>query len=399
MKYDLVFEGGGAKGIVFVGALLEFEQRGHTFDRLLGTSSGAITAALLAAGYDSSALLAALNEHENGQPVLAGFMGPPDPFNQAAVRASELFAILHQTNLPLVPPVLEEKLDTEIVTLLTQQPQLRHIFSFVERGGWYSAQRFVQWLQQKLDTGLWNGKPRNFSGISLTEFFKTTGIELTVIASDTTDGRILVLNHNTAPACPLLWAVRMSMSIPFIWPEVVWQASWGTYRGRDITNHAVVDGGLLSDFPIELFVSDQPDVTALMGPKQERNILGYLIDELLPVEGAPPAPPGGGLPLETSRTGQRIGRLVNTALNGHDKMVLDGFEQLVVRLPAKSYGSLEFNMSDARRAALVAAGQHAMQHYFDTLPPVGTTPRGADTAESERVKRVADQIAARLLAE
>ena len=26
MKYDLVFEGGGAKGMVFVGALKEFEQ-------------------------------------------------------------------------------------------------------------------------------------------------------------------------------------------------------------------------------------------------------------------------------------------------------------------------------------------------------------------------------------
>jgi len=35
MKYDLVFEGGGAKGMVFVGACEEFFKRGHTFDRLL----------------------------------------------------------------------------------------------------------------------------------------------------------------------------------------------------------------------------------------------------------------------------------------------------------------------------------------------------------------------------
>ena len=50
MKYDLVFEGGGAKGMVFVGALHVFEAQGHTYGRLLGTSAGAITATLLAAG-------------------------------------------------------------------------------------------------------------------------------------------------------------------------------------------------------------------------------------------------------------------------------------------------------------------------------------------------------------
>jgi len=38
MKYDIAFEGGGAKGMVFVGAYREFVQRGHTFGRLLGTS-------------------------------------------------------------------------------------------------------------------------------------------------------------------------------------------------------------------------------------------------------------------------------------------------------------------------------------------------------------------------
>ena len=30
MEFDMVFEGGGAKGMVFVGAMKEFERRGHT---------------------------------------------------------------------------------------------------------------------------------------------------------------------------------------------------------------------------------------------------------------------------------------------------------------------------------------------------------------------------------
>ena len=53
MQYDLVFEGGGAKGMAFVGAYQEFVGRGHTCGRLLGTSAGAITAAAVAAGHTS----------------------------------------------------------------------------------------------------------------------------------------------------------------------------------------------------------------------------------------------------------------------------------------------------------------------------------------------------------
>ena len=57
MEYDMVFEGGGAKGMVLVGAMQEFEARGHTHNRLLGTSAGAITATLLAAGYSAEEML------------------------------------------------------------------------------------------------------------------------------------------------------------------------------------------------------------------------------------------------------------------------------------------------------------------------------------------------------
>ena len=44
VKYDSVFEGGGAKGMIFVGACEEFFGRGTSFNRLLGTSAGAMAA-------------------------------------------------------------------------------------------------------------------------------------------------------------------------------------------------------------------------------------------------------------------------------------------------------------------------------------------------------------------
>ena len=62
--YDAVFEGGGAKGVAFVGALEVLKQHGHTLRRFIGTSAGAITASLLAAGYTCEEMMAAVMEKQ-----------------------------------------------------------------------------------------------------------------------------------------------------------------------------------------------------------------------------------------------------------------------------------------------------------------------------------------------
>lgn len=102
MRYDLVFEGGGAKGMVFVGAMQAFEGAGLTYDRLLGTSAGAITATLLAAGYTSKRMLDALGEKERGRPVFAGFMGVPGPFSEQEIEESATLDLL--SKIDFLPP-------------------------------------------------------------------------------------------------------------------------------------------------------------------------------------------------------------------------------------------------------------------------------------------------------
>src|SRR5687767_7734301 len=102
MRYDLVFEGGGAKGMVFVGACDEFFGRGHSSDRLLGTSAGAITATLLAAGYRPTEMLDALIEKENGASVFAGFMGNPPPFTDEEIHQSATLRLLEGVNFKLL---------------------------------------------------------------------------------------------------------------------------------------------------------------------------------------------------------------------------------------------------------------------------------------------------------
>jgi NTE family protein len=81
-----------------------------------------------------------------------------------------------------------------------------------------------------------------------------------VIASDVTAGRMLVLPHDvegfsltksgpklTPDTLTLTQAVRMSMSFPFLYtPVTLWEGT---------RPHFIVDGGLLSNFPVWLFDS------------------------------------------------------------------------------------------------------------------------------------------------
>ena len=284
MKYDMVFEGGGAKGMVFVGAMQEFEARGHTHDRLLGTSAGAITAALLAAGYSSGEMMEALAEKKGGKSVFSDFMGDPGPFSDSPlVQNGALAKLLTEIDIPLIPDAIEKRLDQAIINWMASNLKATHLFSLVELGGWYSADNFLTWISEKLDTGEYNGNPRNFSKMTLKQFHEATGKDLSLVGSDTTKEMMLVLNHRTAPELPVVWAVRMSMSIPLLWQEVVWQKEWGQYRGMEMEGHTIVDGGLLSNFPIELFISDLKTVTDVMGDKTSGQVLGMLIDETLPV--------------------------------------------------------------------------------------------------------------------
>ena len=397
MNYDLVFEGGGAKGMVFAGAMEVFESLGHTHGRLLGTSAGAITACLLAAGYSSQEMLNALAEKVAGRSVFSDFMGTPKELDKSAIRTSAIWTLLRSINLPLIPDRLEDKLDEQLAAGLAAQPRLRHILSFIDLGGWYSADSFVAWLQTRLDSGTDNGTLRQYSKLTLAQFYDVTHVDLSVVASDITTAEMLVLNHRTAPDLPLVWAVRMSMSVPLLWQLVVWQAEWGKYRDSEMAGHEIVDGGLISNFPIELYLSGDETVTGVMGPKVHDNVVGLLIDESLPVPGAEAAGNQTEFRIGELPTVHLLSSLLNTILSAHDKMVIDAYEKLVVRLPAKGYGTTQFDMTDEQRSLLVDAGREAMRAYFGSLGPAHVAKTAIAGTRTKRARLAIDKLALRRL--
>lgn len=374
-EFDLVFEGGGAKGTVFVGALEEFEKRGKTIRRLVGTSAGAITATLLAAGCKADDFLRFAKEtvdgKPDGEPMFGTFMDIPeaDSFKEKDIENSLTQRMFEAIDIPFVPDWAEKHVDRKIIGLMMKVDAYREIFSFIERGGLYAGERFRTWIGEKLAA---KGLGKN---TTLASFHETKECDLSLVASDTTGRKCLVLNHRTAPDCPIDWAVRMSMSIPFVWQEVRWDKDWGTYLGEDISGHTIVDGGVLSNFPLELLVSDDEDVKKVMGDTDPKaaGTLGFLIDETKDVAGSgseeeerPDSKAKGMLgDPQRLKTVKRIMRLINTMTEAHDKPIIEAYANLVCRLPAKGYGTTEFKMKPERMNALIEAGRVAMRKYFD----------------------------------
>jgi len=367
MDVDLVFEGGGAKGLAFVGALQAIERHGHKARRVVGTSAGSIVAILVAAGYSAAECKAAINERlPDGSSRFGSFLQTPTIDESVELSNSLRFWLRTELDNPLIPNIIEPVVD-KMIEGLVQRDLTKHVISLLAWGGWYAGDTLLAYLTEKLDAG-----GRGLGSSTLREFHEETGRDFSAVASDITDKTMLVLNHRTAPDCPTVWAVRMSMSCPLVWQEVVWKKEWGPYLGHDIIGHKVVDGGLSSNFPIALLVSDDDLVEETMGEESASDqVIGLLLDDGLQVPGAEDMQPtkqkAPGFLERTdvlAETMFRLGAMGETLLGGHDKYVIDEHKHLVCRLPAKGYGILEFDLTPERMAPIVNAGEAAMEAHL-----------------------------------
>ena len=212
MDADLVLEGGGVKGIGLAGAYSALCDADYTFHRIAGSSAGAIVGALIAAGMEPKELETVMRTVDYGRFQDEGFI---DHLGHVGKGLSVLF----------------EK-------------------------GIYEGRYLHVWLDGLL-TGL--GK-RTFGDLRIDDKDSSLPPErayrLVVMTSDVTRGVLVRLpwdypRYGLKPDDQLVAdAVRASMSIPFFFEPV-------RFKGRDDAGKEVrsymVDGGMLSNFPIEVF--------------------------------------------------------------------------------------------------------------------------------------------------
>ncbi|WLR53261.1 patatin-like phospholipase family protein [Bacillus tianshenii] len=198
MRVDGVFSGGGMKAIALVGALEVVEERRIQFERLAGTSAGALVAALIAAGYTSSEITELLDDLDTKQFLDA----PKTPF--LFIKWLRLYWKL----------------------------------------GLYKGNELEEWVEERLRQ----------KGIQT--FADLPDGKLRIIASNLTRGEMVVLPDDLhkyglrAGSFSVAKAVRMSCSIPYFFQPVKLYSVNGE-------KNIIVDGGVLSNFPVWLFMNEK----------------------------------------------------------------------------------------------------------------------------------------------
>jgi len=196
---NLVFEGGGVKGIAYAGALDVLEQRGlmPAIRGVAGTSAGAYTAMLVAIGC-------------------------------TAARIRELATA---TNYG----ALEDHLDP--LRLATKY-------------GLYAGQSLLAWIQDGLAAG---NHPANLTFAALAA---AGGRDLRVFATDITSRDVQEFSLRATPGVQVAQAVRASMSIPLMF------AAWRFADGVP-DDHLYIDGGVVMNYPIAAFDETSPAAATL----------------------------------------------------------------------------------------------------------------------------------------
>jgi NTE family protein len=308
-KVDVVFEGGGVKGIALVGAVEYLEQRGLTLQNVVGTSAGAIVAALLAAGYSAKAV-----------------RGIMEGLDYRRFRDKSRL-----DGVPMIGPAL----------------------SLLREKGLYEGSFFEHWLRALLAEA--PRKVHTFGDLRMAgeEAGSKYFYKLQVIATDLSRRRQLVLpwdieDYGMDPEqLDVAWAVRMSMSIPLFFEPVRLQDSQGQ-------TCFIVDGGVLSNFPVDIL----DDGTA----HPSWPTLGLKLVDRTHADGREEQVPcriNGPLSL--------LEAVVSTMLEAHDTRYIQrkNFDRTIA-IPTLGVKTTDFGIRPNQVDTLRQAGYAAAETFFET---------------------------------
>lgn len=290
MKADAVFEGGGVKAVAFLGAIAEMEARGYCWEKLAGTSAGSVVAALLAAGY----------------------------------RSEELVPIFFKLNYLML-------IQTRGVARI---PLIGSALQLLISKGMHPSDRieaFIADLLRQKGIRTFRDMPRD---------------KLRIIASDVTAGKMLILPDDVAQFeidpqnFSVAKAVQMSCCIPYYFQPILLE--------KDDVRHYIVDGGLLSNYPIWLFDVERT-------PKWPT--FGFRFGDELSL--ADPQPIKGIISYTKA--------VVTTMLDAQDQIYVKKPDAVrTIFIPTFQIKATQFQITTEQKELLYHSGRAATQAFFAT---------------------------------
>lgn len=294
MKIDAVFSGGGVKAYAYLGVLESIHNHQLELERVAGTSAGAIVAALVAARYSYEEIQEMIHEMD-----VKTFMDPP---------------------------------------ILTKYVPFTKWLSLYFQMGIYKGNKMEEWLSEKL------AKKNIYTFKDIQEGY------LKIVASDLSLGRLVVLpddlwkGYGLDPdRFPVAKAVRMSAGFPFYFKPI-------KLPGKTLQQSIVVDGGLLSNFPLWIFGRK----------KQLRPVLGVKLTEI-----------------EDELNGEQkitnafnmFFALFSTMKKAHDmRYISKAEENNIIFVPVGDLQATDFNISDEKKQELTSIGKERADSFLAKWP-------------------------------
>mgnify|MGYP000014686518 CR=1 FL=1 len=321
-KYEnLVFEGGGIRGIAFGGVLKFFEEHDlmHYVKRVAGSSAGAIVAGAIAVN----------------------------------CTADEIIKILDETNF-------EDFKDDSWGLVLDA-------YRFFNEFGIYKGDKFLEWFKNIVKEK--TGNP----DITFKQIYEQYGKELIITGTCLNRAKTYYFHHEKWPDMPVALAVRISMSIPLVFKAVRLHTKEPKLDedGNTITDEdgnpvmeefedIMVDGGLLNNYPIWVF--DGESLRDIDKDTMEHSkTLGF---KLMSSDEKPDN--------QLYHYYQNIGNIIDYMKAFIDSMTIqierghirDGYWDKTVSVNTGTISTLDFAISDKDKQTLIKSGYESAKNHF-----------------------------------
>ena len=320
---NLVFEGGGVKGVAYVGALRELKKRDilQNIERVAGTSAGAINAVLFATGY----------------------------------KPRETTEIL---------------LDLDFKNFLDDDwGVVRNLYRVSKKYGWHKGDFFRKWIDKRIraKTGKANSTFADLKRLNMTDLY--------LIVTNLSTGFSEVMSAEHTPDMPVADATRRSMSIPLFFTAV-----------RNARKDVYVDGGVLRNYPVKVFDREKYIDAAKLAKHAvateyyardnarlrksdcpfcyNKETLGFRLDSKEEI-----ALFRDRLPPAAEKIDDFFGyasALLRTLMNVQNNAHLHSDDwQRTIYIDTLGIGTTDFELPDTKKRKLIRSGANAVIEYFD----------------------------------
>lgn len=336
----LVFSGGGAAGPAYAGAIEEFLKKVslEKIQAIAGTSIGSLAALMVSLKYDPQVIIDKLFHLD-----FKKFEDGGCPPNQVYRLVTEYARFKGEVLLELIKDIIKEKIPGKNPEEVT--------FADLKKLGYKDLYVVATKMYKE------NNKPM---------------------------GKEKVFSYEKTPHTSVAMAIRASCAAPIFFTGVrLKKTSPGKYEVNDL-GHLYDDGGLLNNFPIDIF--DKPrylglqdnGTTSIVNP----HTLGFVLLHTSQLNNENHKPTK--TPINDNHPFEYAEGVVNTLMHQFETEKLDKVEnrKRAIQIDRKGVGLSDFNISQKKKKELIESGRFAVKSYFAHLEAIEAQKQAQSTEYS-----------------